>query len=158
VTELNGMFDHTPESAAAAERVSFQLTYARAESLRRFGPAYLSGDSIPNAYVDDDAEEAEFPETSGEWDHGNAPNFDMETRTEKPLTQGQWIDHYAAMAIAEVVHEGLEWFRVDGAPWLDPHGPAEHEIDELTNEFAARLAELRRRYVNGQHERARSSR
>lgn len=124
-------YEATEKAAdAAAARCEFQLTYARSPMLREFGVGMLTGLSIPDAYRPGRT-------AAGEWCDADAV---VDTDPES------WIDRYANYAINEGVHEVLEWFRVDGKPWLDPHGPAAPEIYEAVNALAAKLADIRRRY------------
>jgi hypothetical protein len=46
------------------------------------------------------------------------------------------------MAVGEAVHEVLEWFRVDGQLWLDPHGRHEDRIAQLARDLATTYAGL----------------
>jgi hypothetical protein len=74
---------------------------------------------IPNAYNQGTTE------TCGDWDHPDG----IETMSD-----------VLAVVLGEAVHEALEWLRVDGEQFLDPHGHAEsgihqavmHLVDELT--------------------------
>lgn len=119
-------------SHTAAARVSFQLTYARSQHPRRFAAGLLTGPDLPCAYSSD-------VRASGDWEDGGDADGVFPGRGEQ-----EWIDRYANYAINEAVHEALEWLRVDGRPWLDPHGAVETEIYALTNELCERLADLRR--------------
>jgi hypothetical protein len=121
-------------AARAASRVSFQLTYARANDPRVFSAGWLSGPDIPDAYGDAE-------DTPGEWDGGDA------FRDTSQFTEPEWIDRYAGYAINEAIHEALEWLRVDGRCWLDPHGPAEDFIYIQADTLVKKLAELRRTYL-----------
>jgi hypothetical protein len=111
--------------------MTFQLTYARAGIHRRFSPGQLSGPLIPCAY-------GSPLDASGSWEDGDDLCFDHPQRTEE-----QWINRYAGYAVNEAIHEALEWLRVDGRCWLDPHGPAKLRIYALTNGFIDQLAALR---------------
>ncbi|MFB6392667.1 hypothetical protein [Polymorphospora lycopeni] len=118
----------------AAARVEFQLTYARSPVRRKFGSDGITGPSIPCAYGRD-------LNASGDWDDPRP--------TDPPiLNPAGWIDRYAGYAVAEAIHEALEWCRVDGAPWLDPHGPAEQQIHAEVDRFVAALAEIRRQHID----------
>ncbi|GIF16458.1 hypothetical protein Ate01nite_64900 [Actinoplanes teichomyceticus] len=66
--------------------------------------------------------------------------------------EDDWIDRYASYALKEATYEALAWLRVDGQPWLDPHGDAEKEIYALTDDLCARLAVLRRARTPGDRE------
>lgn len=112
----------------AAHRVGFQLTYARSPVPRVFSPGWLNGPDIDNAYGGG--------LQSGGWDSPDDWTLDLD--------EDGWVDRYATVAVREAVHEALEWFRADGKPWLDPHGPAEAEIHALCGEFAEKLVALRR--------------
>jgi hypothetical protein len=112
----------------AAARITFQLTYARAAVQRKFSEGFMTGPSVPCAYGNEQ-------DASGDWE---APHDGPD------LTEDQWIDEFASYAINEAIHEALEWLRVDGRPWLNPHGPCQMEIYDLTNDLCVKLAELRR--------------
>lgn len=122
-----------PAAKAAAERVSFQLTYARADKPRRFQPGFLDGPDIPCAYGGE-------LNASGAWEDGGDLGEVFADRSED-----QWIDRYASYALNEAVHEALEWFRVDGKPWIDPHGRDEDEVYAAVGELVAKLAGIRAR-------------
>lgn len=122
--DLNEAHDKASESAA--KRVEFRLTYDRTEP-REFGRTELDGPMMPCAYGD-----------GRQW--GKWADFDDPDQS----TENAWIDKYARMAIGEAVHEALEWFRVDGKPWLDPHGmDVESAVHREVNALCVRLAELR---------------
>ncbi|MDR7277732.1 hypothetical protein [Catenuloplanes atrovinosus] len=116
----------------AARRVTFQLNYGRTPQRREFGPGELTGPAIPCAYAEDGVQ-------TGGWE-----------RPEDGIPGGvrsveEWIDRFANYAVAEGVHEVLEYFRVDGRPWLDPHGAQERDIHALVDKFVEDLAALCRR-------------
>lgn len=125
-------------SERAAARVTFQLTYDRTDQPRTFQPGALEGPWIPCAYGSTESQPGGWYQPDD--DHGD--DHPDTTRTEN-----QWIDRYAGYAVAEAVHEALEWFRVDGRPWLDPHGRAEDEIHAAVAELAAKLAAIRARHA-----------
>lgn len=114
---------------AAAARCEFQLTYARSSVPREFARGMLTGPNIPNAYGPGTA--------AGEW-------CDSTTDGVVDTDPESWIDRYAGYALNEAVHEALEWMRVDGRPWLDPHGPNELDIYAEVNELCTRLAAIRK--------------
>lgn len=126
----------TDAALTASNRCSFQLSYHRSQLVRSISPGLIDGEYIDDAYNPGES-------TPGEWENGPAmPPFDDAT----PMTSvsvEEWTDHYASMAVNEAVHEALEWFQVDGEPWLDPHGEHEDMIYELVNELARKLADLR---------------
>lgn len=122
---------YTTAAESAAARVSFALAYARTGP-REFSAQEMDGPMVPNAYGD------------GEqwilWVDGDDPD---------EISEDGFVDKFARMAISEAVHEALEWFRVDGEPWLDPHSMvAEAEVLELSRRFAADLAALRKRSLS----------
>lgn len=121
-----------PSFDAALKRVSFQLTYGKTERPRRFRKDGVDGPNIP------DAHSGELQ--SGDW--RQTPSFVMNGQTLEEPTEGHWVDHCFSMVINEAVHEVLEHFKVDGKPYLDPHGKNEEYIYVLVNELAANLAEL----------------
>jgi len=137
------IFELSPAAAEASARCSFQLTYERAPGTRHFSPAHITGDPIANAWPEEPGEDR----SPGEWDNGTeCPAYSEATGgCRDDVTTDEWIDHYAAMAVCEAVHEALEWFRVDDQPWLDPHGPAEMKIYALVNQLTTGLAQLRAR-------------
>ncbi|WP_328344716.1 hypothetical protein [Micromonospora sp. NBC_00421] len=123
--------DIEPAALAAAARVDFRLTYARTQ-LRRVQPGALDGPTIPCAYGGKDGQD-------GGW-------YDGRDLAVTGRTEAEWVDRYFGYAVNEAVHEVLEWFRVDGLPWLDPHGSPAHE-DEVcaaVDELVDRLAQIRR--------------
>jgi hypothetical protein len=125
--------DKTPSEDAAqraSARVEFQLTYARCESRREIEPGRLSGPEIADAYRTGE-------KAPGDWEDGDDARY-------VDYDEDGWINRYASYAVTEAIHEALEWFRVDGKPWLNPHGLAENRIYKLTNKLCADLAELRR--------------
>lgn len=127
------MTRHEDAWRAAAERVSFQLNYSRAPEAREFRPGHMAGPMI------DDAFGGEHP-VSGEWAQNPPPAWYIPESPE--MTQADWIAHFAHMALNEAVHEALEWFQVDGRPWLNPHGEHENAIYAATDQLAAALAAL----------------
>jgi len=113
----------------AAQRVDFSLTYARTERRTLF-PNEMQGPDLPDAYGSD------RPQV-GEWSHDTGPDEE-----DPQIPESDWLAHFASMAVAEAVHEALEWFHVDGKPWLDPHGAHEFEIHELVEHLNRGLAAL----------------
>jgi hypothetical protein len=124
--------EYPPVAHTVARRCRFDLTFRRADRPRPIWPGYLGSDLI------DDARRP-GRQSCGEWEH--LPNSLPDTNRVE-----DWADHYAAMAIAQSVHEALEWFHLDGQPWLDPHDDrVTADVDALVDELAARLAQLRRK-------------
>ncbi len=113
----------------AKSRVRYCLTFDATDP-RDFGEDHLLGPDLPNAYGPDGRRQV------GEW-FGGPP-----ARSE---SVEDWLTHFAGMCIAEAVHEALEWFRVDGEPWLNPHGIHQHDIDDLVSELTDKLSALRGR-------------
>lgn len=111
----------------AAARVEYPLTFDVLGTSRRFSDTTLSGPDLINTHD---------PSTtsSGLWSDFDDPRTDD--------TAG-WIDKFAAMALSEAVHEALEWFRVDGQQYLDPHGCQADAINAEVTALCARLALLR---------------
>jgi hypothetical protein len=58
------------------------------------------------------------------------------------VTASQWHNHFLCMAVNEAVHEVLEWFRVDEARYLDPHGQHLSAIVTAATGLAFALADL----------------
>jgi len=115
---------------AHVQRVDFRLTYAETEP-RVFGPDHMEGPDIPDAFGPPGAQ------APGEWYGGSVLDTD-----DPNVPARDWFAHWAHMAINEAIHEALEWFRVDGKPWLDPHGRHEATIYKYTGELCQLLAEL----------------
>lgn len=116
----------------AAARVDFRLNYTRLDKPRECSPDAIYGPSIPDAFGEGTA--------AGEWYAGDCLEVeDLDT------SEADWLAHFAQMAVNEAIHEALEWFQVDGKPWLDPHGVHENRIyrltEKLTEGFAALVAE-----------------
>lgn len=124
----------------AAARCEFQLTYNRADEKRTFLPGKITGPDIPDAY----GEDTTYDGTSdGAWFAEPPPKAHRAF-----LTENDWISHFASMAIHEGVHEVLEWFQVDGVPWLDPHDRDQQEIIySLIEELVAGLTQIRKASV-----------
>ncbi|MFG1846814.1 hypothetical protein [Micromonospora carbonacea] len=129
---------NTGPAGRAAGRVDFRLTYARTGHPRTVQPGALDGPTIPCAYGGRDGQDG------GWYDARDDPPPDARS-------EADWVDRYAGYAINEAVHEALEWFRVDGKPWLDPHGSPQHEdeVGAAVDELVGRLAEIRARRVAG---------
>lgn len=146
----------------AAARMSFQLTYARSPRRREFRPGELTGPDIPCAYGGEinasgdwnDPRDDAPADVPGTWTDGGDR---VQAHTEEWESGGEyyarievdWIDRYANYAVNEGVHEVLEWLRVDGRPWLDPHGPAEAAIYAAVNDMVDRLATIRAKHTAG---------
>ena len=113
----------------AAERVDYRLGFHRLDRPREFGPEFIDGPWIDDARL-------EGGKAPGEWYGGNPP------LPPEKMTAQDYFTHWVGMAVAESVHEALEWFKVDGKPWLDPHGRAKHAIDRLLDELSVELAAL----------------
>lgn len=109
----------------AVRAVDYRLVFVRESGPRRFDQATMFGQDVPDAYN---------PGASvvGEWYGGD-------------VLVAQWWQHFAGMAVGEAIHEALEYFRVNGGLWLDPHGPHRNTIHLLVEDFVARLAALRDR-------------
>jgi hypothetical protein len=112
----------------ARDRAEFCLTYDRCDP-REFMEDTLAGPMIPNAFG-----EGLSP---GDWSSGDWPAEDADVET--------WLAHFAQMAVNEALHEALEWFKVDGKPWLDPHGEMERDIYRATERLCKSLPAMRAR-------------
>ncbi|MDG9674857.1 hypothetical protein [Micromonospora sp. DH14] len=123
--------DTEPAAVAASARVSYQLTYARSPVTRRFSPGELTGPDIPCAYDGPIA-------ASGYWE--DSRDLD-ELRPDR--TDNDWIGRYAGYALAEAIHEALEWLRVDGQPWLDPHGRHGAQVHAAVDDLVDHLVRIR---------------
>jgi hypothetical protein len=126
--------DDTPR--VAADRFDYQLHDVRSPELRRIDGhgSTLVGPPIENAYSDQpppvDAHGRaieRLPLASGDWEQFDPP-LDEQGQIIAHLTVDDYVRKYVEMALAEAVHEALEWTRVDGRPYLDPHGPSQDRI------------------------------
>lgn len=118
------------------ERIQFHLTYTRDER-RYFHGGGLDGQQIPNSYWSEEREgTGEFNPKSapGEWCHDE---MWRECTSEEEAIRAAF-----RVAISEVVHEALEWFKVDGRPFLDPHAEDEDLIIFKSIAFADELFAL----------------
>lgn len=70
------------------------------------------------------------------------PPLDHDGRILADPTVEDYVREYLGMAVAELVHEALEWTRVDGRPYLDPHGLAEDRIHRAVEQLVWVLHEL----------------
>lgn len=122
------MSDTRSNFEIARDHVEFRLTYDRCDP-RWFSRDMLDGPMIPDAFGPGEA--------PGEWYSPNHPSDDAPAEA--------WLAHFAQIAVNEAIHEALEWFKVDGHPWLDPHGPAENLIYRATEQLCQSLAALRER-------------
>ena len=112
--------------AAAADRVSFDLHFKRADKPRKFGRGELTGGEIDDAFAPPGQKSA------GYWE---CPHFmDMED-----VNENAWLQEFFAVAVTEAVHEALEWFRIDGKLMINPHGKNENAIMLETSVFARQL-------------------
>lgn len=113
--------------ATAADRVNYRLTFAVTDprETHEFG---IAGPQIPNAYEPEKL-------SSGDWDD---PDFTLVVATEQEA-----IERWFMTAVREATHEALEWYRVDGDVFLDPHGEHENAIHTLSEKFATDLLALR---------------
>lgn len=114
--------------AQAVGAVSYPMSFRRVRP-RTFTQDMLFGPSLPNARGDGSSD--------GGWTSGDAPDDGADVEV--------WLAHFAEMVVSEAVHEALEWLRVDGALWLDPHGPAEYLIHSAVHDLCVRLAALHKR-------------
>ena len=112
----------------AADRVSFQLTYRRHRTKRRFTSDGITSEQIADAY-------RRGRYSPGEWIHGFPSNWEAD--------EG-WVQWFFRAAISEAVHEALEWFQVDGEPLVNPHGAMKREaaIFGICERFADELYAL----------------
>lgn len=121
----------------AAARVDYRLTYAREEEPRRCHLFGIDGEDLPNAYwgrgIVPASEDAETG--SGSWDDPEHPG------PEAP--EEEHIARWFQTAVREAIHEALEWFWVDNAIYLNPHGLDEDKIHKLSEEFTERLLAVR---------------
>ena len=93
------------------ERVTFDLTYKRTEEPRRFDESGIRGPILDNAIIASDDEQ------SGDWDSADWDDLSSDA------SDFDWLIAMFTAAAYEGLHEALEWFQVDGRPFLDPHSP-----------------------------------
>lgn len=115
----------------AYARMNFRLTFGKATESRHFTSDTLYGPDIPCAFTD-----RHMP---GEWYQADTPSED-----DPEVTEADWHETFATMAINEAVHEALEFFQVDGKPWLDPHGEHDNQIYEAVNALCQQFAAMTR--------------
>jgi hypothetical protein len=111
----------------AVAKVDYRLTFGCEPGPRELRHDTLRGADMPDAYH-------AGARVSGEWFGGDVLDDDASVES--------WLEHFARMAVGEAVHEALEWFRVEGRPWLDPHGVHEASIHLLVSELVGRFAQL----------------
>jgi len=135
--------------AAAAARASFDLTYGRAERPRRFVVDGIESiEEIDNSRY---GHVANAPATSSaDWNNDGDGDVDLDLDNHgrlRRVNEQDWFDDFARSAVGDGVHEVLEWLRVDGQLWLDPHDPdVETAIRAEVDALARRLATLRERH------------
>lgn len=112
--------------------MSFQLSYRRARIRRQFTGDTITGEPIDNAYGPGMSVGGWY---DSEWPSETSP---------RPATEDDYIRKYVRMAIAESLHETLEWLRVDGQPWLDPHSTSKAQaVVDVIHDFIDRLEQVR---------------
>ena len=117
----------------AAGRVDYRLTYEATPTPRECHGNGISGPPIQNAYNPSDPKDR----GSGDWED---PDF---VDSMKELSEEAAIDRWFVVAVREAVHEALEWYRVDGQIFLDPHGEHEISIHDVSEKFAIELLKIR---------------
>lgn len=134
----------------AADRFDYQLHYVRSPDRRRIDHhgCTLTGPSTENAYndqpqpVDVHGHPVERLHLApGGWEEPDPP-LDEDGRIIADPTVEDYLRKYVGMAVAESVHEALEWTRVDSRPYLDPHGPAQNRIHRAVEQLVRVLHEL----------------
>lgn len=109
----------------ASDRTTFQLHYSRAIIRRVFGQVGIGpSEDLDNAY-------GNLEPVPSDWIHNADPGADA--------SQEDWIECFLRAAVSEAVHEALEWFQVDGRAWLDPHGPMQQRVFDLTDQLGSAL-------------------
>lgn len=118
----------------AKSRVSYRLVHGRLPETRDFHRTFLTGPDLPDALGSEKM-------ASGTWNQ--SPSFWVNGRPLSDTTENDWLAHFLSMAVNEAVHEVLEYFQVDGKPWLNPHDLIhEDAIYSLCNEFVQKLTAL----------------
>lgn len=113
---------------AAADRVTYDLSFRRSDHPRRFTTEGLSGDDIDDAFGDGN-------KSNGAWD---MPDWSYSPN------EKDWILQFFKVAVVEAVHEVCEWFRVDEQLLVDAHGLDEGLTIKLAEQLAETLYEQRR--------------
>lgn len=123
---LCGRESHEGDCGRVTDHIDFRLAYGCTQQPREWAVSasyetvidVLRGPLLPNAY--------DFGETDGpgDWMHPDG----IETVTEALF-----------VVVGEAVHEALEWFRVDGKMFLDPHGGMEMKIHNHVRELVTGL-------------------
>lgn len=108
------------------ERLSYELTFARASEPRFIADWGIMGPDLDNSY----GTSGTRTKQDGEWVR------DLSYDDDDP------VRHVLACAVHECVHEALEWARLNGRPILNPHGPAEARVNEAVDVLVRRLFEL----------------
>lgn len=126
---------------AAAKKVDFQLSYHRSETRREFSHdgTTLTGPDIDNAYAVPGEPPTESEFSPGEWLSLEEPE---PSNGEEPGVD-DWVRKYISMALQEVVHEGLEWLRVDGKDWINPRGKHQVMVTEAVDRLVTELHVIR---------------
>ncbi len=109
----------------ASNRVTYDLSFKRAETPRQFDSYELAGDQIDDAYA------PPGKKSYGGW---SCPHF-----SEIDGNEEAWLQEFFCVAVTEAVHEALEWFRIDGRLVMNPHGKNETAIILETAEFARQM-------------------
>lgn len=115
----------------ARQRLDYRLKFTCTRKPREFDDGYINADSVPDAY------KRGRERSPGEWNH-TIPEW-----LKQEDDPGDRPRQLLRMAVAEAIHEVLEWLWLDGRPLLDPHGKAEQPIYDVCDAFADRLYELR---------------
>lgn len=122
-------------SEKAADRIEYRLTFGRTEEPRSFDREIITGPRLPDAVN-------EGQTSTGDW-HCFITPPDIYKRP----TVNHWIESYFEGAIQEAIHEVLEWFKVDGERFMDPHNfGTETQIMEEVNTMVGKLLQLRKRH------------
>jgi hypothetical protein len=119
----------------AAERVDYRLNYGKTDEPRVMRSYGIDGPELPNAYYGRKGHENSDETGSGAWENPEHP--------ERHRPEEEHIAAWFEAAIREAVHEAMEWFWVDDEIYLDPHGPHENKIHQVSGEFARTLLRIR---------------
>lgn len=120
---LCGRLSHEGDCGRVTDHIDFRLAYTCTPEPRKWVAELqqvdlLRGPRLPNAY---DNGKTSGP---GDWSYPDG----VET-----------VRDALRVCVGEAVHEVLEWFKVDGEMYLDPHGGYVRSIENDCNELVDRI-------------------
>ncbi|MCO1575494.1 hypothetical protein M8C13_06950 [Crossiella sp. SN42] len=115
---------------AVADRAEYRLRLTHYTE-RQFLPDCLTGPEMPCAYDPT----GEHMTISDWWQPGLPPTASVE----------EWFAHFLSMVLQDFVHEVLEFLKLDGRPYLDPHdehGGMRQDVLDAVEQCAQTLGTL----------------